>query len=132
MSNDLKNQYTFVAANEDVDFNRIIAEAPKDTKFILVEERTRTRQAKVWSLFVHSSILNDPRVQGITLGDESDCHDNVLGPEWGHSSLDDTAVLQNYRFIAHEGAVPGYVKKGIDYIKRDLNPKDTKVFVSLY
>jgi hypothetical protein len=117
MSNNLKsNQYSFVAKEEDVDYTRIVREAPKGTPFILVEERSRDNQAKNWALFVHVSVLNDSRLGLVT----------YWGDKW-----EDEPSTHDYRYVRRLGAFPGLLRKEIDSIKRSLNPKNTKTVVTL-
>ena len=133
MSNTVSNQYSFVSAEEDVDYDRILRETPRGTLFILVEERTRDNQAKDWSLFVHNKVLSDPRVQGVSLGDTGAYKEvRTVSPTWGWDEMGETK-LHSYR-MADIGpdAIPGYVRKTIDYIKRTLNPKDTRTVVTLF
>jgi hypothetical protein len=127
-----KNQYSFVAAKSDIDYDRILREAPKGTLFLLVERRTRTDQADDWSLFVHNTVLTDERVEGVLLG-HKDTHRSLTGisSNWGYSKIGDTE-LHSYRVIGAKGSVPGYVRKNIDHIKRALNPKDTKTVVTIF
>jgi hypothetical protein len=126
----MNNVYSFVSAEEDVDFIRIVREAPKDTQFILVETRTRQNQAKESTLLVNNDVLRDERVQGYPLADLY--VENSVRPDWGHSDSPDTnGKLYSYRYWAFQGAFPGKVRKQVDNIKRALNPKDTKTIVTL-
>ena len=122
--------YSFVSTEEDVDYVRIINEAPEGTPFILVETRTRTNQAKEWHLFIHNDVLQNPLAQGVYVGDEL-THPLIktLGPEWGYEDCV-SGHLENYRCISGDGATPGYVKQQVVSVKRLLNVKNTKTFVS--
>jgi len=130
------NQYSFVSAEEDIDYDRILRETPKGTLFILVEERTRDNQAENWSLFVHNTVLTNPEVKGVSLGSKETYHVvTTIGPEWGYNYIENfngKVDLHSYRVVSGPGAVPGYVRKKIDYIKRSLNPKNRKTVVTLF
>ncbi len=131
MSNQ-STQYSFVSRKEDVDYDRVLRESPRGTQFILVEERTRKNQAISWTLLVHSSVLNDERIQGVQLGHDLTMSSvKTIGPKWGYDEVESTK-LYSYRAISGDGSVPGYVKKGIDNIKRALNEKNTKTVVTLF
>ncbi len=121
--------YSFVAAWEDVDYMRILKEAPEGTPFVLVETQTRTRQAKDWYLFIHQDILSNEKVQGLIVGGRN-CVSLIktISPTWGHEDNDTVPVT--YRFISGDGAIPGYIKQQVEAVKRALNPKDTKTKVS--
>lgn len=121
--------YSFVAAWEDVDYMRILKEAPEGTPFVLVETQTRNKQAKDWYLFIHRDILSNEKTQGLIVGrDKALKRVTTVSPAWGHE--DKETVLSTYRYIAGEGAIPGYVKQQIESVKRALNPKNTKTRVS--
>ena len=113
------NKYEFVSREEDIDFNRILREAPKGTNFILVEARTRDNsRVKEWALLIHNSVLTNPLVQGFS-------------PEWGEDEVASTKLF-SYRVTGGEGKAPGKIKKQIEDIKKALNPKDTKTVVTLF
>jgi hypothetical protein len=121
-------KYIFVAAYEEVDYPRVLREAPEGTPFILVETQTRTKQAKDYELFIHNSILTDERVQGLTVGNQGTLrHITTISPTWGHN--DDIDGLP-YRYIGGDGAIPGYIKQQVEAVKRLLNPKDTRNVVT--
>lgn len=127
------NTYSFVAREDDIDFGRIIREAPEGTPFILVESRTRKNQTKESLLLVSEEVLEDERTQGFPLADVY-FEDNTVEPRWGHpyNPNDPTnQKLVGYRYWAFQGRLPGRVRRQIDAIKNAINPKDTKVFVTL-
>lgn len=125
-----EHQYSFVSAYEDVNYIRVVREAPTGTPFILVETRTRDNQAKDWNLFIHNKVLTDPRVKGFVVGNTNAFPSiKTIGPTWGHADLYEEE-LHSYRSIGGDGAFPGYIRREVDDLKKALNPKDTKTLVS--
>ena len=122
------HSYDFVAKEEDVDYIRIVREAPKDTPFIFVEERTRNGyKPSSWTLLVHNDLLK--RLEGLFLVlDELE-----VNASWGDDeipTLQGPKKLYSYRTIGGSGRFPGHVKQQVEKIKRMLNPKQTVVRVS--
>ena len=122
--------YSFVAAWEDVDYMRILKEAPEGTPFVLVETQTRNKQAKDWYLFIHQDILSNEKAQGVIVGGRK-CVSTIktISSTWGHEDSD--TAPDTYRFISGDGAIPGYIKQQVEAVKRALNPKDTRVVVTM-
>ena len=128
------DKYEFVSREEDIDFNRILREAPKGTNFILVEARTRDNsRVKEWALLIHNSVLTNPLVQGFCIHEDDfdDRDENHISPEWGEDEVASTKLF-SYRVTGGEGKAPGKIKKQIEDIKKALNPKDTKTVVTLF
>ena len=120
-----EHKYHFVVNEQDVDYIRILREAPRQTPFILVEEKTRTNQPKVSVLLVHKSVLNNPELQGLRLGT------GEVSPTWGgDTELGEIEKLHSYRYVWYNKKLPGIIKQQIEAIRRTLNPKNTKVAVT--
>ena len=115
--------YSFVAREKDVDYQRIVEEAPEGTQFVLVETRTRNNQTKESILMVHVSVLKSEKIQQHRLGS------GRISKKWGYKNS--SGPLSSYRFMAFVGPVPGKIMQQIEGLKRDMNPKNTKVVVKL-
>ena len=129
------HSYSFVTRKEDVDFIRIIKEAPKGSPFILVVTNNRIGQPQGWHFFVHNDILNNEDLQGLFFGTKF-YNGNTLNPSWGYTEVYtgpvefDAPVLRSYRYISGNGKFPGYIKQQIETIRRILNPKNIETVVT--
>lgn len=117
-----ENRYSFVAREEDVDYLRVVREAPQNAPFILMQETDRFNQPKRWCLFVHESVLANPKVN------------KILGEDWGSKDIyhkGDFVPLHAYRVIGTSGKIPNWVRREVNRIQRKVNPpeKNTKVRV---
>jgi hypothetical protein len=122
----MQDKYNFVARKNDVDYIRIVREAPKNTPFILVEEKNRKGQPRVSVLLIHKSVLSHHKLQGMEVSGES------ISPSWGHknSPFEDKKLLYSYKYVVFQGKLPGFIKKEVESLRVALNPKDTKVLVT--
>lgn len=113
----LDNKYSFVSREEDVDYLRILRETPKNTPYVLVEEKTRHNRPVTWTLFIHKSMLNNPDVQGKKVLGHS------VSPTWGISSLPDGHEAFSYRYLSGSGKFPGIVKQELEKLRRGKTGK---------
>lgn len=135
----MTSSYSFVAREEDVDYLRVVREAPKDTSFIIVQERTRKNRPIFWMLLVNKSILSDHRAHGLPLGTQFRGKGQKVFHTWGYDSPDtvfgtgDTRLFHHYRAIGGNGKFPGEIKQQIQRIRAALNPetKNVKATVTL-
>lgn len=117
-----EHRYSFVSAEQDVDYVRIVREAPAGTLFIVVEERNRfTNRAKGWVLLVHNTILRNDDLKyhnlaGETLG--------VCGG-WGQKDLPNGKELFSYRFVVGSGKFPREILQEIEKLKKLVSKKNT-------
>ena len=114
------NSYDFVSREDDIDYVRIVKEAPAKTPFILVEERDRlSGRPKHWSLFIHNDVLNHPALV------------NFFGG-WGLNEISyggSSKKLYSYRVFGGDGKFPGYTKQFLEFIRRRINPKNIRTSV---
>ena len=122
--------YEFVARKSDVDYQRIIDEAPDSTDIIVVEERERNGRPTQAVVLLNARLALDPRVQNKIVAGASVA-------EWINEEDDFAEEHREFSFIPlvlDTPKLPGFVKRQIANIQRALNPspKNRKVKVSLY
>jgi len=124
---DTDTTYRFVSKHDDVDYLRIIKEAPQGTPFILVEEKTRQNKPKSFSLFIHKTILNDQKFARTSKGGNPmspKIYGQHLGSSWGDNRIG-PVYLQNYRYISHAGKFNGIFKQKLVKLLNGHPAKDT-------
>jgi len=114
---DTEKQYRFVSGSDDVDYIRIVREAPQGTPFILVEEKTRNNKPRSWVLFVHTKILKSAALKDKRLGFEPNKEKNKLGGQWGEEIQINGTTISDYRYIKGVGKAHGLLKHQIDAIR---------------
>lgn len=116
--------YRFVSKAEEVDYLRILREAPQGTLFILVEVKTRQNKPKSWTLFVHKKILNNPDLKDKKLGFLTIKHGDhfhtvpaKISSGWGDEVKVGPSVDPNFRYLSGTGKVSGLIKHHVDSVR---------------
>ena len=112
--------YSFVSREEDVDYARIIKEAPESEDFILVERKSRSGRPKDWMLLVRDRVLNRPETKNLLLDGE------YLSGSWGYK----VPGLLYARSRSGLGKFPAKIKQEIEVIRAQLNPKNCRTTVT--
>lgn len=131
--------YSFTSRPEDVDFIRILKEAPKDTPFILVTTHDKKTHHQSHFLFVHNSVLSNPAAKGMKLGGKLQLayEETSISPDWGFAYAPCGVKqfhigdhLYSYRCMAIVGK-PGILKSQIERIKAAISPKRKSVVTTV-
>ena len=111
--------YSFVSREEDVDYERILREAPEGEDFVLVQTADRRGRPKGWFLLVRNRVLDLPETKNLILDGE------YLSGSWGYD-----APRVDARFRSGSGKFPAEIKQEIEIIRARLNPKNCRTTVT--
>jgi len=126
------NSYTFVSERKDVDFVRIVREAPAGTPFIVIEIKDRATGKSRYGnepeilVLIHNNVVKNPRAKDL----------KVLGykiSDSGYWSNDPASVPHLYSYVGrwvYEDKVNTF-RNEIAKVKKALNSKDTVTKVEL-
>lgn len=114
------HSYSFVSREEDVDYERILREAPESEDFVLVEKKSRSGRPKDWMLLVRDRVLNRPETKNLIINGE------FLSGSWGYN----VPGLLYARSHSGLGKFPAEIKQEIEVIRARLNPKNCRTTVT--
>lgn len=123
MKTENEHEYHFISREHEVDYSRIVKEAPPRTPFILVEDQNRAHKTRGWILFVHEQVLAvGGLLDNISLAGEK------VSPDWGVDKFQGKR-FEGYRLRSAPGEFPKRIRPQIERLKARMSERDTKTIV---